>query len=352
MLKICVYAISLNEAKFIDRFYESARDADLVLLADTGSTDGTRERAQALGITTYDITVKPWRFDTARNIALGLIPADIDVCISLDIDEVLETGWRQEIERVWTEKTTRLQYRYDWGKDHIFNATKIHSRDGYIWQSICHEMIFPDPRHTEVWARTEQILIRHRPDDHKSRTNYLPQLHANTQEQPHNARNAYYYARELYFAGHYDNAITEFQRYLDLPDATWYHERSAAWRYIARCYDNIGNIDFAILAAEKAHYEAKNLREPLVLMAELHQKQANWPLVFDAATRALAIEANETNAGHFTNESRVWGFLPYDQAAIAAYYLRYKKEALEYGKRALELDPNNTRLQDNIKWYL
>lgn len=351
-MKICVYAIALNEAKFIDRFYQSAKDADLVLLADTGSTDGTRERAQALGITTYDITVKPWRFDTARNIALGLIPADIDICISLDVDEVLMPDWREEIERVWTEKTTRLQYRYDWGKGHIFNATKIHSRQGYVWQSICHEMIFPDPRHQEVWALTDFLLIKHLPDDTKSRSNYLPQLQANTQEQPYNARNAYYYGRELYFNADYAGAIAEFNRYLSLPTATWYHERSAARRYIARSYEGLGNIESALLSAEKAHNEAKNLREPLVLMAKLHEKQGNWPGVFDAATRALAITANEANKGHFTNEAEAWGAEPYDLAARAAYWTNNLDQARYYGDRALALDPTNPRLIDNLKWYI
>ncbi len=40
-MKICVYAISKNEASFVEQFCESAQDADLILIADTGSTDET-----------------------------------------------------------------------------------------------------------------------------------------------------------------------------------------------------------------------------------------------------------------------------------------------------------------------
>ena len=48
-LKIAVYAISKNEEQFVQRFCESAKDADMVLIADTGSTDGTVARAIQCG---------------------------------------------------------------------------------------------------------------------------------------------------------------------------------------------------------------------------------------------------------------------------------------------------------------
>ena len=125
-LKIAVYAISKNEEEFVNRFCDSAKDADLVLIADTGSTDRTVELAIQNGAKVYDIAVRPWRFDKARDTALNLIPSDFDVCISLDLDEILEPGWREEIERVWQENTTRLRYKFDWGCGISFFYEKIH----------------------------------------------------------------------------------------------------------------------------------------------------------------------------------------------------------------------------------
>lgn len=40
-MKVAVYAISLNEQVFVARFMSTAREADLVVVADTGSSDGT-----------------------------------------------------------------------------------------------------------------------------------------------------------------------------------------------------------------------------------------------------------------------------------------------------------------------
>ncbi len=71
-MKICVYAISKNEEMFVERFCNSAKDADLILIADTGSTDLTADLAQDCGAQVHEINITPWRFDDARNAALTL----------------------------------------------------------------------------------------------------------------------------------------------------------------------------------------------------------------------------------------------------------------------------------------
>ncbi len=48
-MRIAVYTIALNEEKHVKRWYESAKDADYLLIADTGSTDKTVEIAESLG---------------------------------------------------------------------------------------------------------------------------------------------------------------------------------------------------------------------------------------------------------------------------------------------------------------
>ena len=87
-MKIAVYTIALNEVKHVERWMNATKDADLRIVADAGSTDGTQELLRSMGAIVYDISVQPWRFDTARNTALSLVPADVDVCLSLDMDEV------------------------------------------------------------------------------------------------------------------------------------------------------------------------------------------------------------------------------------------------------------------------
>ena len=61
--------------------------------------------------------IDPWRFDVARNLSLEMVPEDYDVCIALDLDEVLVKGWKEIILNNWKEDTTRLRYNYIWSHD-------------------------------------------------------------------------------------------------------------------------------------------------------------------------------------------------------------------------------------------
>ena len=107
-MKVAVYTIALNEAAHAERWANSAADADYRIVADTGSTDGTVERLEALGVVVHRIAIRPWRFDLARNAAMALIPADVDVCCTMDMDRYLEPGWRPALEAAWTADTTAI----------------------------------------------------------------------------------------------------------------------------------------------------------------------------------------------------------------------------------------------------
>ncbi|MGG4215027.1 glycosyltransferase [Paenibacillus sp. FSL L8-0638] len=97
--KIAVYAISKNEARFAKRWMHTMREADVVIVADTGSTDDTVSLLREAGAEVHRIEVTPWRFDKARNESLRLVPDDIDICVCTDLDEVWEEDWRSRLER-------------------------------------------------------------------------------------------------------------------------------------------------------------------------------------------------------------------------------------------------------------
>ena len=231
-MKIAVYAISKNEEQFVKTFCESAKEADLVVIGDTGSTDNTVQVAKDCGATVYNIYINPWRFDKARDAVLALLPADIDVCIALDLDEQLEPGWRQEIERLWTPGVTRLGYLYNWGHGKIFKSTKIHARKGYHWHHPCHEYIRNDLRVPEVYAWSDMMMITHHPDETKSRGQYMDLLEMSVQEDPRCPRNAFYYARELTYYKEWEKAIVALKKFLEMPEAQWKNEKAYAMRLI------------------------------------------------------------------------------------------------------------------------
>ena len=115
-MRIAVYAIAKNEEQFVRRWAESTVDADHRLILDTGSTDNTLHLADSHAINTLKAEFNPWRFDVARNHALSLLPDDIDMCIALDMDEILNPMWREQLEYYLGARpdVTRPRYKYVW----------------------------------------------------------------------------------------------------------------------------------------------------------------------------------------------------------------------------------------------
>ena len=149
-----------------ERWAQSAVDADYRIVADTGSTDDTVELLTRAGATMHRIAVRPWRFDDARNAALALVPADTDVCVSMDMDEFLEPGWRPKLEAAWTPATTALWCRLalrsslDDPIPKSWPAKKFHARWGYRFRRAVHEALFFTAG-VEVAHQCDEILIHH-----------------------------------------------------------------------------------------------------------------------------------------------------------------------------------------------
>lgn len=348
-LTYCVYAISKNEEHFVKRFCESAKEVDYILIADTGSTDRTADVAYENGAVVHDICISPWRFDFARNAALALVPRTMDICISLDLDEVLEPGWKEKIEKVWIPgKTTRLRYLFDWGSGIQFYSEKIHSRSGYHWHHPCHEYIRPDERTTEVYAWAgPDLMVSHHPDPSKSRGQYYDLLALSVKEDPHCPRNAFYYARELTYYAKWDEAIEALNKYLNMPNATWINDRCYAMRLLGKCYFEKGDSVSSEKWYLRAAGEAPNTREPWCELSTLYYRQSRWEECFVTAMRALKIQERQLV---YTSDPAAWGHWAHDLASISAWHLGLREVSLAQAKLALLKTPDDPRLASNLKF--
>ena len=347
-LTIGVYAISKNEAHFVERFCRSPADADHIVIADTGSTDDTVAIGSRCGAVVYDIGISPWRFDRARNAALALMPADVDICIALDLDEVMVPGWRTEVERLWQDDTTRMHYRFDWGHGVVYHGNKIHSRHGYYWRHPVHEVLEVD-RITEKSVWSDALLIKHFPDPNKSRSQYLDLLALAVKEDPTCPRNAFYHARELSYYQKWDESVDALVAYLAMPQATWQPERCYAMRILGDIHHRTGRPDEARQWYWRAIAEAGWTREPWLDLASFAYEKQDWETCHFAASNGLRIQ-NRT--GTYLDRPQAWGPQLYDLCAIAAHRLGLHDVAVEMGKKACELEPSDERLAQNLSFYV
>lgn len=350
-MKVAVYAIALNEEPFVSRFMSTAREADLVLVADTGSTDGTVAALRAEGAVVHHITISPWRFDDARNAALALLPPDVDVCVVVDLDEVLSAGWRADLEAKWGDAT---RGRFDLISSHTpdgrpagqFRADRVHARHGYRWRNACHETLYPD-RIDERYAELG-FEVHHWPDDTKSRSGYLPLLAVAAAEQPSDSRAAHYYGRELMFHGRNEEAIAELRRHLELPTSVWAPERAASMRFIGRCLTRLGRAEEALAWYRHAADTSPDTREPWVELSQACHDGRRWQECYDAALAGLAIGEG---APIYITEPLAWGERLDDLAGVAAWHLGLLEAAVRHGERAAELAPDDERIAANLALY-
>ena len=347
-LKIAVYSISKNEAKHVKRFCDAANEADLIVIADTGSTDDTVTLARKAGATVHEILVSPWRFDVARNAALALVPGDVDVCVSMDLDEILQPGWRDVIEHAWKGDTTRIAYNFDNGDDNTFVQNKIHSRKGYVWKWMCHEWPLPD-RIEEVVASVDFTMAVHKPDLKKCRKQYLNLMFACAMEEPESARHSKYYARELHVQGYFEKAISEFSRLLSLDECKEPAERGYAYRMMSRAAHFMGDSQAALAYARKCVSEDPGMRESWCTLAWECGSQGLWLESLSAASAALNI--NERGSFYAT-EDNAWRGLPHELAACALDKLGMTALARDHAKIALDLGVDLDASQKKLKLIL
>ncbi len=350
--KIYVYAICKNEEKFAKRWVDSMKEADGIYVLDTGSTDNTVKILKENSVNVNIKEITPWRFDTARNESLKMVPKDADICVCTDLDEVFEKGWRSKLEEIWNKDITRLKYNYNWSFDKYGNPAvnfyneKIHKREGYKWQHPVHEVLTSTK--AENIITTDEITLNHYPDPLKSRESYLSLLELSVKEDGEDDRNMHYLGREYMFHENYEKAIETLKKHLLLKKATWKDERAASMRFIARCYKYQNKIKEARIWYQKAINEAPYLREGFTEQAFLEYQNKDYNKAIELINSALNITLKYKN---YITEPYCYDGSLYDLLSICLYENKRIKEALFYTNMALEYAKDDKRLINNKDFF-
>lgn len=352
--KICVYAICKNEIKFVNRWYNSVKEADYVCVLDTGSTDGSFEKLKELGAIVAQKQYKDFRFDVARNDSLALIPADTDICVCVDLDEFFEPGWAKILKQNWHEGVGRVRYRYTWNfnpdgsEGIVFMADKIHKMGAYKWKYPVHEVLTPTGSENLQFLDLANIQLNHRADDAKSRKSYLPLLELSVKENPLDDRNMHYLGREYMFNNQFEKAIETLTRHLNLPTANWDVERCASLRYIAACHKALNQPAQQEEFLLRATLECNYVREPFFELGVFCFEQKQFLRAAFAFETMLKIKDRCLN---YMSSPVCWGSLPHDYLSICYFEIGNLKKAIAAVDNAIALNPDE-RLKLNRQIFI
>ncbi len=148
-LSLCM--IVKNEEKHLGRVLASAAPAaDEIIIADTGSSDRTKDIARAWGARVFDV---PWNdsFSDARNFSFS--KASMDYCMWLDADDFLSAGFLPGLMGLERDNAAPDSHSYaslrlrDGGNGTpsliYYRERIIKNHAGFIWCGPVHECIAP-----------------------------------------------------------------------------------------------------------------------------------------------------------------------------------------------------------------
>jgi glycosyltransferase involved in cell wall biosynthesis len=304
-----VYGIYKNEENFIERFLNSVKDADEIVLCDTGSDDNTntiinslKEKNPDINLKTFKIFVSPWRFDDARNTALSLVSKNMDICISLDIDEYLMENWREVLDLRWDFKYTRCYHKFKtiWANN-SFSAhwhDRIHVRCGYCWKLPVHEILEYKSEEKICWM--DDFWVYHQPENKKSRAFYFPLLEQSVRERPDVWKTWSFLANEYMMAGKFEDAMEAIDKAFKLKDS----DKGYLYKMKYNLYKNQNKQELAILNLNNYILCMPGRREPYFEKANyLHQLGRNVESYF--TLKEAQKQSNEITDYHYI--PNCWG---------------------------------------------
>lgn len=274
------------------RCLESVKEADEIIIVDTGSFDKTKEVAKNFTDNIFDFE---WcdDFSKARNYAKSLCTGDW--ILSIDADEVLEDGG--------IEKIRAFLSSYQLTKDVVGIKMKSANHEYYVVRLFKNskDVFFQGAIHETLNEIAEDklnvtITFGSSPAHEFDPNRNIRILEKSSLLEPENTRYLFYLAREYGYKQDWRRAIAYFEEYIKI--STWLPEKADAYFMLAVCYWNISEGEKARFNCLMAMNINANFKAPILLMAHMSfEKNAiQWRKMAETATNEDTLFTRENFA--------------------------------------------------------
>lgn len=359
-IKIAVYGICKDEMVNADKYVECFSQADYLCLLDTGSTDGTWEHLQELqqkytNLIIDQQIIEPWRYDTARNISLKLVPKDTTIYFMVDLDEIVkDENWPNLIREAWSPLMLRGSYTYNRRIDEVTNAIiqqfqeyRLHT-NAWHYEGIVHEQLCDVCGNRQFFVDEcieVPMTVWHYPNN-PNREIYIELCERGVEENPTNWVMHLQLAAEYEVHHKYDQAINEYRRII-------VEQNGLSDLELGRCYASLGRILGLLDKKEEALNIFKKGRELLpqcgdnyFLAAEITYAQQKYEETYNLCDEGLKQAIDNQWCTIMARES----YFPYLLMGLSKYFLGELKEGFIYLTIARE--KNKTEDIDRLFYLL
>lgn len=350
-MEISVCIIAKNEQENLPNILACAKQfADEIVVVDTGSCDNTKKIAKNFGAKVFDFV---WQnnFSDARNFSFS--KASKAYIMWLDADDFITQENIQKIKELKTKNINAdvFMFKYAVGFDKNNNPTFQFNRErilkkekNFVWKGFLHEAI-------EIFGTIEycDITINHVGKKNKDPMRNLKiYRHQKKMGTKFNAREQYYYAKELFYNGFYKKAITELKKFLAFDQKFLPNELDAILT-ISKCLQQMNDDKNALLFLQKnfAFYEPN--AEICCEIAKLFTKfnQFNNALFFYKC--ALNCTPN-LKRGDFVMP-QFYGIIPLLNLTCLCFKTGDIDAAKHYHNLCKHLDPTDPAVEYNEKFF-
>lgn len=251
MPTISLCMIVKNEEEHIGRCLDSIAElVDEIIIVDTGSTDRTVEIASGYTTKIYSYLWKD-DFSDARNTSFS--KASMDYCMWMDADDVLEETQKEpflQLKQSLSLDTDIVMMKYHTSFDEAgrpsfsyYRERWIKNDERYRWVGEVHEVIPPSGK-----VAYSDLAVSHKKknagDPDRNLRIYQRMLAEGKRLE---ARQQYYYGRELYYHKQYEEAVSVLEEFLNAREG-WIENKIEACSVCAECYLRMGQEQPALLS--------------------------------------------------------------------------------------------------------
>lgn len=352
MISLSVCMIVKNEEDVLARCLECVKDiADEIVIADTGSTDRTKEIAAQFTESIYDFQ---WcdDFAAARNFSFS--KATKEYVMWLDADDVIDERNRAlllKLKQSLSADVDMVMMKYDVAFDENGKPTLSYFRERifkaarqYKWIGEIHEVI---PQSGIV--QHEEISFYHkklRANEPGRNLKIFEKMIADGKTL--DPRQQFYYARELYYNGRLREAIATFQRFLDEGNG-WIENNISACKDLAKCYYQMAD-DKAALSTLLRSLTFDTPRAELCCDIGKHfLERGRYAIAAYWYTTAASCERDSKSGGFFLPDC--YDYIPNIQLCVCYDRLGNRDKAIEHNEKAGRAKPNDASYLYNKTYF-